>query len=171
MATFASLRNSLQTLYGFTIISKHSFIYTLELDVDLLELNPLYVKEPKDIGDIIVKARLEKKLQAKELANLIGVDPASIKNWERCNIMPSIGYVRRLEEALDVKFPSEMIFPKEENNTTLGEKIKHKRLELRLTQKELAERLGITAETVSDWEQGSHKPVGSSLEKLKDFMG
>ena len=58
----------MQTLYGFTIISKHSFIYTLELDVDLLELNPLYVKEPKDIGDIIVKARLEKKLPKSAVA-------------------------------------------------------------------------------------------------------
>jgi len=103
-------------------------------------------------------------LQAKELAKLLGVDSTSIRNWEKCNITPAISHIRKLENLLGIKFPAGMLFnSREENSITLGRKIKDKRLEL-------AEKLGICVDTLADWEADRHKPVRSSLERLRDLL-
>ena len=78
----------MQTLYGFTIISKYAFIYPLELDINLLELNPKYPKEPNTLGERIRNARMDNGLQIKELAKLIGVTPDTVINWEIRGVGP-----------------------------------------------------------------------------------
>ena len=52
------------------------------------------------------------------------------------------------------------------NFNTLGGKIKEKRLELRLTQRELAEKLEVSVDAIADWEADRHKPYKKNLEKI-----
>jgi transcriptional regulator with XRE-family HTH domain len=121
---------------------------------------------------MIRRARLDRKMKEKELAFLLKVDPATIQNWEIHSIMPSTRYLSKLEQVLNIKFPASLLnnlYLK--NPTTLGEKIKQKRLKLRLTQKELANKLGVTPEIISEWEKGKHKPTKRNLERLKVILG
>ena len=50
------------------------------------------------------------------------------------------------------------------------ERLKTLRLEAKLTQKELAEKLEIGQNTYSYWEKGIRKPVGENLNKLANFF-
>ena len=49
---------------------------------------------------------------------------------------------------------------------TIGEIIAQKRKEKKLTQDELAERMGVSAQAVSKWENGRAKPTTDILRKL-----
>jgi DNA-binding XRE family transcriptional regulator len=53
-----------------------------------LDLNPAYPKEPKNLGEKIRKARMDRGLMVKELADIIGVTEDTIINWELRNIKP-----------------------------------------------------------------------------------
>lgn len=53
----------------------------------------------------------------------------------------------------------------------IGQKLKDKRTELGLSQEQLAEKLGITRQTIANWEKGKTYPDISSVLKLSDLYG
>ena len=53
---------------------------------------------------------------------------------------------------------------------TFATRIKEQRLKHGMTQKDLAEKLGLSAQTVSLWERGSRKPEWSTQIDLKDLF-
>jgi transcriptional regulator with XRE-family HTH domain len=63
--------------------------------------------------------------------------------------------------------------PKEANlePRTLGEHVRKRRLELRLTQKQAADRLGVSAWTVLNWEKGNTEPPIESMPIIFGFLG
>ncbi len=131
------------------------------------QLDPSYPSELKTLADIIRKARIDKGLQQKQLASLLSVDDTSVGNWETPNITPAYRHVRKLEEALKVQLPPELIFRDyPTKDTTLGMKIKQKRLGMRLSQKEFARLLGVGPDAVRDWEAGRHRPSGRCLHRI-----
>ena len=52
---------------------------------------------------------------------------------------------------------------------TIGEKIKVARLEQFLTQKQMAEELGVSVMSVIRWENGQNKPALSMQKKFKEY--
>ncbi|GAB2022918.1 helix-turn-helix transcriptional regulator [Pseudolactococcus yaeyamensis] len=50
------------------------------------------------------------------------------------------------------------------------ERLKSLRLEQKLTQKQIAEKLGISQQSYAQWENGKRKPSGETLQKLADFF-
>src|SRR5437867_235373 len=48
-----------------------------------------------------------------------------------------------------------------------AERVRELRIRLGLTQRELAEELGVRQQTVSEWETGSYRPRGASLRVLR----
>jgi transcriptional regulator with XRE-family HTH domain len=58
-----------------------------------------------------------------------------------------------------------------EEPQTLGEHLKKRRKELGLLQREAAERMGISAETVANWESGKTKPVAAQFRPVVEFLG
>lgn len=52
---------------------------------------------------------------------------------------------------------------------TVGEKIKATRLELLLTQKQMAEELGISVMSIIRWENGQNQPSLSMQRKFRDY--
>lgn len=53
----------------------------------------------------------------------------------------------------------------------MGEKLRNRRLELHLLQKDLAERLGVTEATITNWELNRHEPKIGYYSKIIEFMG
>jgi transcriptional regulator with XRE-family HTH domain len=54
---------------------------------------------------------------------------------------------------------------------TLGERIRRRRLQLRLLQRELGERLGVTESTVSNWECGRTEPAPFVRTRVHALLG
>ena len=54
---------------------------------------------------------------------------------------------------------------------TIGEKIAQARREKRLTQEELADRLGVSRQAVSKWESGAALPETDKLARLSGLLG
>ena len=52
---------------------------------------------------------------------------------------------------------------------TIGEKIKAARLEQFLTQKQMAEELGVSVMSIIRWENGQNKPALSMQKKFKEY--
>jgi len=63
--------------------------------------------------------------------------------------------------------------PKETDfeSQTLGEHIKKRRLELKLTQKEAGQQLGVSLETILNWEKGKTTPPIPYLPAIHSFLG
>jgi len=77
-------------------------VYTLEIEINLLDFNPKYPKNPQNLGEKIRKARMDKGLMIKELASQLGVTEDTIINWEIRGIKPvgrNIEAIKRFLEA------------------------------------------------------------------------
>ena len=59
-------------------------------------------------------------------------------------------------------------YPKNPQN--LGQKIRKTRMDKGLMIKELASQLGVTEDTVINWEARGRKPRGNNMEKVKEFL-
>ena len=63
-------------------------------------------KEPADyvdnIGEVIKKTRVQKRMSQKELAAAIGIDPTQYNRIELCKSIPGIKTLAKLAKALDV---------------------------------------------------------------------
>lgn len=53
---------------------------------------------------------------------------------------------------------------------TLGERIKNRRKMLKLTQKQLASKMGIDNTTISKWESDTYEPDAKSLNRLSEIL-
>ena len=98
---------------------------------------------------------MDKGLLIKELAELISVSESTIINWEIRNTIPNYKYIRKLKELLPLDIPANLVYKDYPTKaTTFGQKIKQKRLNLHLGQKELAQKIRISVDTIRDWENG-----------------
>jgi transcriptional regulator with XRE-family HTH domain len=57
------------------------------------------------------------------------------------------------------------------NPQTLGEHLKKRRRELGLLQREVAERMGVSTDTVVNWEKDNTKPVAAQFRPVVAFLG
>jgi len=113
------------------------------------------------------------------LAKLLGVSSAAVVAWEGGKTVPREGNRRSLVEMMGMgveelggrlgrkKGEAGEKGGKEEKGKALTpEQVRDIRGRLGLSQKELAAKLGVSANSVSNWETGSTTPRGKSIEKL-----
>ena len=55
--------------------------------------------------------------------------------------------------------------------STLGERLKNVRVQQRITQDQLANRLNVTRSTISNWERGISEPSFDALQQLSSVLG
>ena len=60
-------------------------------------------------------------------------------------------------------------YPKNPKN--FGERIRKKRMDKRLTMKDIATRLGVSETTVYNWEIKNKRPYRKTIKKLKSILG
>jgi transcriptional regulator with XRE-family HTH domain len=126
-------------------------------------LDPSYPKSLKTFGDHLKKRRLDLGLLQKEVAEKIGVDEASVHNWERNLTAPSLGLMPRVLEFLGY-------IPFQMETGSLGEKIKSYRWVLGLSQKALAKQLKIDPCTLARWEKGKGRPLKELLNSIHNLV-
>ena len=61
------------------------------------------------------------------------------------------------------------MYPKELN--TLGDHIKAKRLDLGLFQKKVAKIIGVTTDTITNWEKNRNQPMYWHYPRITEFLG
>lgn len=89
-----------QRVIGDGEVMPHPLVYTFDIEIDLVKLDPKYPKEPKTLGERIRKARMDQHLMVKELAQRVGVVPETVINWEKRNLRPTRRHLERLREVL-----------------------------------------------------------------------
>ena len=63
-------------------------VYTLEIEINMLDFNPHYPKNPQTLGEKLRKARMDRSMTLKETAALFGVTDTAVINWEIRGKMP-----------------------------------------------------------------------------------
>jgi len=126
-------------------------------------LSRAYPQELKTLGDHLRKRRLDLKLLQKEVVLILGVEEATIWNWENSYSFPQLRYIPGI-----VKFLGHVPF--ESVPKTLGERIVRYRRLYGMTQKGLAHRLGMDPSTLGRWEKNKGRPTKMHIERLITFL-
>lgn len=77
-------------------------LLAFEFTYNRYQFKPGYPKEPKTLGERIRKARMDKAWMVKELAERLGVTPATVINWEKYDRTPMPEQMKRLQAVLGV---------------------------------------------------------------------
>ena len=139
-----------------------------------ISYNPIYPTNPKTFGEKLRKWRLDNNITAKQLAKTLGVCKETVLNWERGKKKPLPSVLRKLVKITGIKT---RYLAKDNRKykpapNSLGEKLRKKRIQLGLTQQELAKLLGVSYYTIANWETG-RRGKGISLrnkEKIEEFL-
>ena len=62
----------------------------MQLEINRLELDPTYHKEPQSFGQLLRKTRMDRELMIKDLAALIGTTQDTVINWELRGVKPTL---------------------------------------------------------------------------------
>lgn len=104
----------------------------------------------------------------KNLARMLGVKQSTISIWENAYSSPSQSMQKRIEYRL--KMDSDTL-PTRADEQSVVRWITSRRLQLNLSQKELAQKLGVSTTVVSLWETGQTKPSKSTQKKIFEVLG
>jgi transcriptional regulator with XRE-family HTH domain len=114
------------------------------------------------LGDHLRRKRLDVGLLQREVAERIGVDATTIYHWEKQGTQPEIRFI-----ALIIEFLGYNPFRQPKSFT---ERIKTYRLKLGLSQRKMAEELGIDPSTLGGWESGQQKPTKNLLNLIDSIV-
>ena len=110
------------------------------------------------LGDHIRTRRLDLGLFQSQVAEQIGVRPQTITNWEGNASQPPVQYIPDI-----IQFLGYAPLPPADS---LPECLAAARRRLGLSQRKMAEKLGVDPATVMGWEAGRHQPTGKSLDLI-----
>ena len=123
---------------------------------------PKVSQNPQTWDEHIKKRRLELGLFQSAVAKALGVNTSTVTNWEKHHSEPMLWIIPKVIEFLGYK-------PELLATQTLGERIKAYRQLRGLSEKELAEQLGIDSATLGRWERDECKPKSKLKKDLKPF--
>jgi transcriptional regulator with XRE-family HTH domain len=106
--------------------------------------------------------RLDLNLLQRQVADQIGVHPLTITNWEGNESRPETRFIPAI-----IRFLGYDPMP---HGDSLPERLAAGRKVLGLSQREMAERLGVDPATVRGWEAGLHRPNGKRLDVIGEFL-
>jgi transcriptional regulator with XRE-family HTH domain len=122
-----------------------------------------YPYECRTWGDWVRTRRIDLRLTKAQLSVNLHVDDTTIYLWEKNKIQPSPSQIPKIIEFLGHD-------PLKKRTEKLGDKIREYRRVHGLTQRKLAEQLGIDKTTVGYLERGEHQPTKNLLEKIKSVL-
>ncbi len=104
----------------------------------------------------------------KNLARMLGVKQSTISLWENAYSCPSAPMQKRIEKRLKL---DEEHLPTRADEQKIVRWITSRRLQMNLTQKELAKALNVSTTVVSLWETGQIVPSSDTYDKLSEVLG
>ncbi|MFQ5444664.1 MAG: helix-turn-helix domain-containing protein [Nitrospinales bacterium] len=121
------------------------------------------LKELNILGDHLRKRRLDLGLLQKEAAEKLGVDKTTYYNWENNRTIPKFKHLPQI-----ISFLSYCPYfgPK-----TFYEHLVAYRKSRGVSQKVLAQKLGVDPSTLSHWERSERKPNSKSIKIFEEFLG
>ncbi|HUV94849.1 MAG TPA: helix-turn-helix transcriptional regulator [Anaerolineae bacterium] len=122
-----------------------------------------YPKELQTLGDHLRKRRLDLGFLQRDVAQKLGVREATIYNWESNRKSPQLRFLPRIIEFLGY-------VPYDTQPQALGKRIVLWRRMLGLTQREVAQRLGVDPGTLGCWERDGGRPSKELRERLDIFL-
>lgn len=174
-------RNHVRRLEGKTcthLRTKTAFVLAQTLKISNAELSRFVEtrEKPTDskLGKVIREQRHELGLSTDDLAQRIGTTPQFINQVELglCTLSQSEVVVERIAKALDLDFnklnamrPARKLRCKRVEGT-LGAFLTFRRQELRMTQREVARRIGVSTSVLTNIETGLTCPNTAMLKKL-----
>ena len=137
-------------------------------------------KDPTTIGGHLRRRRLQLKIHQSEAARRLGVSTVTLSRWERNHTYPTWDYHAVIcgylgYDAFDlcglrdpyVNETPGVAFLRPES---LGQRLRNRRLTLKLTVKECAGKLNIDPATLQAWETGSHQPSAKHMAIIQSFV-
>ncbi len=121
-----------------------------------------YPKLLNTLGDHIRSRRLDLGLFQSLVAEQVGVATTTIHNWEGNKSVPATRHIPAI-----LRFLEYNPFPPPQ---TLPERLTVMRKALGLSQRKLAELLGVDPGTLQSWEAGQHEPIGRNAELIERFL-
>ena len=116
------------------------------------------------VGDHIRRRRLTLKLLQRQVAQQLGVNHATITNWETNGAQPTLTYMPAIIRFLGYN-PLPPLPP-----GGLGERLVRCRTLLGLSQKGFAGQLGVDQGTLAKWERGERQPAGEFAARVTRFL-
>ena len=113
---------------------------------------PEYPKTLEKLGDHLRKARLDRGLLQKLVAEQLGVNATTITNWELGRTPPDLPFIPKILQFLGYT-------PWDGKPRNLGQRLKALRWTLGMTQEDMARRLGMDPTTLARWERGGKGPT------------
>jgi transcriptional regulator with XRE-family HTH domain len=121
-----------------------------------------YPADPKSIGEMIRKRRLDLGLRQIDAAQMIGCDQMSVVNWEKGHSAPRVNHLASVVEFLGFNpFP---------NGDTMAHRLVNHRKSLGMTQKDFARQIGVDPSTLARWERGEREPQGKFLTLVREWL-
>lgn len=124
-----------------------------------------YPQDPDSLGTPLRQARMDRGLLQREVAEELGVHPDTVKNWENGRTEPSLRAVPKI-----LKFLGGFTLKSPDFDENFSGWLTLARRKLGLSQRELADRLGVTEKTVRGWERGKHRPTREHRERLEEVL-
>ena len=119
-------------------------------------------QEEKPVESKGIRAIRDKHgLTQKELAEKLDVTPTTVSNWEQGETTPQSEMVDKIQNI--------GVGEQEDEDTFTGDDIKQLRDEKDLSQSDLAEKLGVSGGTVSNWERGESSPGPDTIERIQNI--
>lgn len=98
---------------------------------------------------------MDRGLLQRDCAEQLGINLGTWRSWEKGQTRPNV----RLWPAV-IAFLGYNPTPAPQ---TLGERLRARRWELGLTQREFAKCLGVASESIWEWEAGNHRPTAGRI--------
>ena len=114
------------------------------------------------IGDHLLRRRLGLKLRQRDVAKQVGVNVASIVNWENNLSKPKVHFMPAI-----IRFLGYNPLPP---CNGWADRLVHARTAIGLTQKEAADRIGVDQCTLARWERGEREPIGVFAKRALHFL-
>ena len=142
--------------------SSPSMLTLAKLALWLAEMPPVRLVKQSiaaELGKLIRQKRLKMGMSQTALGKHLGVDKKAIRHWESGVNSPSERYAKMLDNWLG-----------EPADGILAQRIREKRAELGLTQKDLAAVLDVTLFTVKSWENRRTLPSSKNLSRVIKWL-
>lgn len=121
------------------------------------------------IGKQIKAMRKIRGLTQKELAEKCSMADSAVRKYESGKIVPKIEMLKRIADALEM--PVGAFLPSMGLGESTGSRIKIARARQGVTQAELAEKMGVTPQSISQYERNIINPKPETIKKFADALG